>query len=155
MTGKVISIYAASYKGKPMRSLKLARITKRGLVGDRYKKRMGAWSKFEDTHRDITFFSVEDMEQGNQRRIKDNKPMFCPEHTRRNILTQGIDLNSLMGKRFQIGTAIFEWTQVCDPCSRPSVLSGNPDFKDYFEGGIRARVIHKGLFRLGDEIIVI
>jgi MOSC domain-containing protein YiiM len=156
MTGTVINIYVSSQKGKPMHTIrKRAQVTITGIRGDRYQKRAGAWSKSTDTHRDVTFFSLEDLENGNQNRQKDNKPLFCPEHTRRNIFTQGIDLNLLKGKRFQVGTAIFEWTQICDPCTRPSALSGNPDFKDYFEGGIRARVIKPGYIKPHDTIVIL
>lgn len=37
--------------------------------------------------------------------------------TRRNIVTEGVDLNALVGKRFRIGDALLEGIEPCDPCA--------------------------------------
>src|SRR5438309_6151275 len=40
-----------------------------------------------------------------------------PAATRRNVLTRGIDVNTLLGKRFRIGAVECEGVELCEPCA--------------------------------------
>jgi MOSC domain-containing protein YiiM len=74
--------------------------------------------------------------------------------TRRNVLTRGIDLNALVGRRFRVGEAVCEGVELCEPCLRLArlvdefgVLRGL-----VHRGGLRADVIADGEIAVGDVI---
>src|SRR5262249_28866680 len=67
--------------------------------------------------------------------------------SRRNIVTQGVELMWLIGREFQIGKARFLEQHYCDPCLRPSHLSGKKQkFLEAFldRGGLVAGIIESG-----------
>ena len=80
-------------------------------------------------------------------------PQFLPSDTRRNILTEGIDLNALVGVEFVFGSIVFRGTELADPCHRPSALIQKMGFKAVFEGrgGLRAEPLTDGELCIGDE----
>ncbi len=79
-----------------------------------------------------------------------------PVETRRNILTRGLDLDTLVGRRFRIGEVLALGTGPCNPCShlesvtRPGVLRGLVG-----RGGLRADILAGGAIRVGDPIEVL
>ena len=83
---------------------------------------------------------------------------FNFEDTRRNLLVRGIeDLRELIGVVFEIGGVRLLGIEACDPCDRPSKLSGKPGFNEAFQqrGGLRARVLNDGTFGVGDTIEIV
>jgi MOSC domain-containing protein YiiM len=77
----------------------------------------------------------------------------APELIRRNIVTTGINLRSLKGRRFRLGEAVLEMTDECHPCSRMEEVFGPGGYNAVCgHGGITARVLSAGLVRLGDAI---
>ncbi len=76
--------------------------------------------------------------------------------TRRNILVEGINLIALKGKQFQIGEAIFEYSDECHPCSRMEEALGEGGYNAMRgHGGITARIIKSGLISNGDAVRVV
>lgn len=74
---------------------------------------------------------------------------------RRNIAVAGLNLFSLKGRRFRIGSAILETTGWCQPCARLEERLGKGTFQAVRgHGGITARVLQGGIIRLGDAVIV-
>lgn len=154
MKTEIINIFVCKDKGEPMYSLEYVEALKGlGLAGDRYALGKGAWSGNNPVKRQVTFIAMEAIEEAN----KQLKKPFLPEETRRNIVTMGVDLNSLVGKTFKIGSVIFKGTELCDPCKRPSVLAGKESFKEAFDnkGGLRAEVISGGMVTIGEMILKI
>jgi MOSC domain-containing protein YiiM len=81
------------------------------------------------------------------------RPPIDPALLRRNIVVSGINLLALKGARFRIGTAIFEGTGSCHPCSRMEEALGAGGYNAVRRhGGITARVIEAGLIRVGDGV---
>jgi MOSC domain-containing protein YiiM len=63
----------------------------------------------------------------------------------------------LIGREFQIGQPLFRGEQYCDPCLRPSHLSGKKQkFLEAFldRGGLVAQVIKSGTIKKGDSIVI-
>ncbi|PZP23371.1 MOSC domain-containing protein [Pseudomonas kuykendallii] len=80
---------------------------------------------------------------------------IAPVELRRNIAVSGINLFSLKSRRFRIGEAVFETTGWCQPCARLEENLGPGTFQAVRgHGGITARVLHSGIIRLGDTLIV-
>jgi MOSC domain-containing protein YiiM len=74
--------------------------------------------------------------------------------SRRNVLTRGIDLNALVGRRFRVGEVECEGVELCEPCLRLArlvdefgVLRGL-----VHRGGLRADVLCDGEIAVGDAV---
>jgi MOSC domain-containing protein YiiM len=82
-----------------------------------------------------------------------DKKEIAPELLRRNLLTRGINLAALMGRRFRIGRTLLEWSGECAPCSRMETNLG-PGGYNAVRGrcGITARIIEGGEIHIGDAI---
>ena len=79
-----------------------------------------------------------------------------PAVLRRNLAVSGINLLALRKARFQIGTAVFEGTGVCAPCSRMEEALGNGGYNALRgHGGITAEVVQPGSVAVGDVLHVL
>lgn len=107
-----------------------------GIVGDRY------FNHKEDFKGQITFFDLAVHE-----RISRDFDLLDldPALYRRNVITSGIDLNTLIGKRFKIQGIEFEGSEECRPCywMDESVKPGVHEALKGF-GGLRARILNNG-----------
>ena len=73
---------------------------------------------------------------------------------RRNLVISGLPLVALKGRRFRIGEVLLEGTDSCDPCSRMEAALGPGGFNAMRgHGGLCARILEGGRFRLGDRLI--
>jgi MOSC domain-containing protein YiiM len=111
-----------------------------GLRGDRF------FGHQENYKGQVTFFSVE-VYRGlcEHLNIHDKAPKIL----RRNVLTSGINLNSLVGKEFDLQGIRFAGVAECSPCFWMNEAFG-PGAEDYLRGhgGLRARILTTGLLRV-------
>ncbi len=111
-----------------------------GLVGDRY------FNHKQDFKGQITFFDWAIFE-----RIRDefNCPALNPAQFRRNVLTAGIDLNTLIGQRFTLQGIEFEGTEECRPCYWMD-QAVNPGVHEALKGhgGLRAKILTSGTLKI-------
>lgn len=117
-----------------------------GLKGDRYSLGEGSFNKKSGVgNRQVTLINGAFFEGSG----------FEFTDTRRNIITSGVELMWLIGREFQIGQACLRGVKYCDPCDRPSNLSGKAGFREAFHdrGGLVAEVIRGGMIRVSDPII--
>jgi MOSC domain-containing protein YiiM len=80
---------------------------------------------------------------------------FTPDMPRRNIVTQGVRLNDLCGKRFKVGGATLEGLELCEPCALFAKRTHREVLK-YFprKGGLRARIVAGGEIHVGDPVVL-
>lgn len=131
-------IFIAPKHGAAMQSVeRVEALADAGLRGDRY------------TGRQVTFIELENIEAF----TRSTGLALAPDMPRRNIVTQGIRLNELCGRRFRIGGAIFEGVELCEPCSLFARRT-HREILDFFpqKAGLRARVISAGEIRVGEAI---
>ncbi|MBI2113156.1 MAG: MOSC domain-containing protein [Candidatus Wildermuthbacteria bacterium] len=129
-----------------------------GLLGDRYGKGGGSWSRPGKLHRQVSLIAQEAIQQANSG-LTDP---FLPGQTRRNIVVSGIDpegFNGLVDKTVLVGKAKLLISKLCEPCERPARLAGKPDgesFKRAFAnmGGLCAQVVDDGLIEIGDSVSI-
>ncbi len=125
-----------------------------GLEGDRYALGTGAYSKSKRiVIRHVSLIAIEAILEAN----KTTAVAFTLDETRRNLVTMGVDVNTLIGKIFGFGgDAVFKGIELCDPCGRPSNLSGKPGFEEAYKdrGGLRAEVLEGGIISVGNPIIL-
>ena len=78
-----------------------------GLEGDRYVGGEGTFSNPYSRGHDLTLIEAE---------VVDDLGV-APEVPRRNVVTRGIDLNALVGRRFRVGEVECEGQRLCEPCA--------------------------------------
>ncbi|MEX2457558.1 MAG: MOSC domain-containing protein [Actinomycetota bacterium] len=110
----------------------------------------GTYSKTEGPHREVTFIEREAVEAAE----RDEGVAIPPERTRRNVLTEGVALNHLVGREFSVGEVRFLGIKLSEPCGHMEKLSGVAGARKALihRGGLRARVLNEGILRVGDPI---
>ncbi len=122
-----------------------------GIAGDRYAMGKGKYSR-SPGGREVTLFENETILALKQEHGIELRPQ---EH-RRNLTTEGIRLDDLIGKTFKIGDVILEGLRSCRPCRYLNVMSKKQVFTHLTDrSGIYARIVSGGTLRCGDEIDII
>ena len=139
-------IHLHADRGEPMQAVEAAElVTGHGLVGDRM-----AGLGIPGSH--VTFIAAEGVEA----MVHETGIPLAPHQTRRNILTRGVDVPGLVGRRFQVGDAVCFGVKECSPCNHlesltyPGVRAGLTG-----RGGLRADVLSGGPIRVGDSITLL
>ena len=72
---------------------------------------------------------------------------------RRNIVTEDVRLNDLVGKSFSIGGVKLKGTRLCEPCTHLSAVLG-PEIMQHMvhKAGLRAQIIESGRIKVSDEV---
>ena len=151
-SGTVESIHIAARAEEPTRALEAVSVVAgRGIEGDRYFREGGdgTFHEAEKTGQDLTLVEAEAIEG----LAADTGIELAPGEARRNVVTRGVSLNDLIGRRFVVGEVEAVGNRLCDPCShlqkltQPGVLKGLAH-----RGGLRADVVRGGAIRVGDEL---
>jgi MOSC domain-containing protein YiiM len=145
--GRVESIHIAEEKAAPTRPVDRVRVVAgKGIEGDR-KYRADGHPRGEG--RDLTLIESEAIEGLRE----DTGIEIGPGDARRNVVTRGIGLNDLVGKRIKVGEVEGVGVELCEPCShlqsltKPGVLRGL-----VHRGGLRVDVDRGGQIAVGDEV---
>lgn len=138
----------------PMESVEEAEaIAGRGIKGDRYYEKRGTFSP--EPHKadfELTIIEKEKVEEF----ARNSGLPFTVRDARRNLVTEGIELNELVGKQFYIGESKLTAIRLCEPCnylaktSYPETLKGLAH-----KGGLRVQILESGKIQVGDTIRVI
>ena len=115
-------------------------IAGQGLLGDRF-------CGFKENYKgQVTFFASEVFEEVCRQLGVSGK---SPGVTRRNLITRGVDLNSLVGKQFEIQGVHFEGVSECSPCHwMNQAIAPGAEALLHGRGGLRARVLTDGRLRV-------
>jgi hypothetical protein len=120
----------------------------RGIPGDRYFDGTGTFSASERHGQELTLIEGEVLDA-----LREEGVHLAPADARRNVVTRGIELNSLVGQEFQIGTARCIGRRLCEPCSHLQRLTGTALLRPMVHrGGLRADILTSGIARVGDTI---
>lgn len=128
----------------PMHEVREVRcVAGKGLEGDRF---LGYKRNYRGQ---ITFFEDEVYV-----RVQDSLFVHDKEPSvfRRNVILRGIDLNTLIGKRFELQGIEFEGTEECSPCYWMDKAFA-PGAKEALRnhGGLRARILTDGVLRRTEQ----
>jgi MOSC domain-containing protein YiiM len=149
-SGVVEAIYvtgAAGAEPEPVREA--VAVAGKGLAGDRYFDGGGTFFKERKPGQDVTLIEAEALEG----LARDTGIELGPGASRRNVVTRGLALNDLVGKRFQLGEAECVGRRLCDPClhleglTQPGVLKGLVN-----RGGLRADIVAGGRIAVGASV---
>tara|TARA_B100000963_G_scaffold361114_1_gene394921 strand:+ start:2314 stop:2754 length:441 start_codon:yes stop_codon:yes gene_type:complete len=119
-------------------------VANKGIVGDRYFK------EFNDPYSQLSLIESENIDYYN---VKYNLNIPYVEF-RRNIITKGIKLNNLIGKKFSVGNVELEGIDLCRPCRHLSELLNQDNIIKEFlrKGGLRCQILSSSTIKVGDEI---
>jgi MOSC domain-containing protein YiiM len=112
-----------------------------GLAGDRF------CGYRPDYKGQVTFFAWETFAAA-KRRFR--LPALTPNVFRRNVITEGVELSSLIGRRFTLDGVEFEGTEESRPCHWMNDVVA-PGAEDWLRGhgGLRAKVLSDGQLAVG------
>ena len=77
-----------------------------------------------------------------------------PGETRRQLTVRGVDVNTLVGKRFRVGEVECLGVELCEPCAHLEKMTRPGIIKDLaHRAGINADILVSGVIRVGDDIV--
>jgi MOSC domain-containing protein YiiM len=123
----------------------------RGLEGDRYANQVGTFTprSGRGSGYDLTLIEAEVLDELT---LPDGHRLGYAE-ARRNIVTRGIDLNTLVGKRFRIGEVECVGRRLCEPCAHLERLTYRGVLRKLIHrGGLRADILTAGSVGVGAAI---
>jgi hypothetical protein len=95
----------------------------------------------------ITFFAIETFRE--MQREFGNMPDASIAATRRNVITEGADLNQLIGKEFVLQGVRFSGVEECRPCYWMNSAFNEARAEQFLKGrgGLRARILSDGILK--------
>ena len=107
------------------------------------------WSATPEPGQNITLIAAEALEA-----LRDDTGIeLSHEASRRNVLTRGIDLNALVGRRFTVGRVECEGIELCEPCNTLAKLTERGVLRGLVHrGGLRADILAGGEIAVGDAV---
>ena len=115
-----------------------------GLEGDRYCT-FGASAETQ-----LTLIQIEAVNEFNEAFATD----LPATAFRRNVITEGVDLNTLEGRIFTVGDVQLRGVELCEPCAYLQKLLDIPGLVKQLthKGGLRCEILRGGVIRPGDQV---
>ena len=122
-------------------------VADKGIVGDRH------FREYNDPYSQLSLIESENINYYNIRYSLDIPYVDF----RRNIVTEGIQLNNLIGKRFLVGSVELEGIDLCRPCRHLSELLNQDNIIKEFlrKGGLRCQILSSSKINVGDVIKIL
>jgi MOSC domain-containing protein YiiM len=150
--GTVAAVALAEVAAGPVRLVDQAlALAGRGLDGDRYAAKAGTFTPTRQGGRgyDLTLIESEVLDA---LELPGGGGLGYAD-ARRNVVTSGIDVNALVGRRFRIGDVECLGQRLCEPCAHLERLSSKGVLRGLIHrGGLRADVLNDGVISVGAAI---
>lgn len=133
-------------KGEPLIEVPSVRVRAgRGIEGDRYFKA----TPYGDASRDLTLIESEALEA----LWREHGIRLKFVEARRNVVTLGVGLEALIGRRFSVGAVQCIGIKTCAPCLRLQQLTFDGVLRGLaHSGGVRAAILNDGEIQVGDAV---
>ena len=141
--GLVAAILTAPDAEQPLQRVDTVEaVAGRGLEGDRYFEGRGTFGGPGRGY-ELTLVEADVLDE-----------LGLPwEDARRNIVTSGVSLNALVGRRFTIGDVVCIGRRLAEPCAHLDTLSGPGLLRPLVHrAGLRADILEGGTICLGDRV---
>ena len=145
---KVFKIGISKDRGQKINEInEIEVLSGKGILGDRH------FRDYTGHKGQITLIEKENIDYYNNK-YKTKIPYI---DFRRNIVTEGIQLNSLIEKEIEIGTIKILPYQLCAPCLHlEQMVNGKDIIKEFLRrGGLRCEVLISGKVKIGDKIKIL
>jgi hypothetical protein len=141
--GSVVGLLVSSdAEAPPVRIDRAVALAGHGLEGDRYATGNGTFSGPGRGYQ-LTLIEAEALDAVD----------LSWEEGRRNIVTRGVDLNALVGRRFVIGSIECVGRRLAEPCAHLERLTRPGLLRPLVHrAGLRADILVGGTIELGDEV---
>ena len=122
-------------------------LANKGIIGDRH---------FQDNNDPLNQISLIESESIDDYNIKFGLNISYIDF-RRNVITKGVRLNDLVGKKFKVGAVELEGIDLCRPCKHlTEKLNQDTILKEFLRGGgLRCQVLSSANIYLEDEIKIL
>ena len=145
---KVLKIGITSLNNQKINEVESVEVVAdKGIIGDRH------FREYNDPYSQLSLIESENINYYN---IKYSLNIPYVEF-RRNIVTEGIQLNNLVGKRFLVGSVELEGIDLCRPCRHLSELLNQDNIIKEFlrKGGLRCQILSSSKIDVGDVIKIL
>ena len=144
--GRVEAIFISANRGDlPHPVGSVTAVAGKGLEGNRYF----------DTGRpeqELTLIEAEQLEYA----LAEHGLEIDAAASGRNLLTRGVDLNALVGKRFRVGEAECRGIELCEPCTTLEARTAPGAIKALVHrAGLNAEILSGGELRPGDAVTAV
>ncbi len=145
---KVFKLGITGINNKKIKEVKSIEVlANKGVIGDRH------FNEFNDPYCQLSLIESENIDYYNSKYGLSISYLDF----RRNIITKGIKLNDLIGKKLQIGEVKVEAIDLCRPCRHLSELLEQENILKEFlrKGGLRCHILSSSTINVGDQIKVL
>ena len=142
---EVFKLGIAAKNNQPIKEVNSIEVlANKGIVGDRH------FNDFNDPYNQLSLIESENIDDYNIKFGLDIPYV----NFRRNIITKGIQLNDLIGKKLQIGNVELEGVELCRPCRHlTEMLNQKNILKEFMrKGGLRCQILSSSKISIGDKI---
>ena len=146
--GKVFKLGITKNNNKQIEEVNSIEVlANKGVIGDRH------FDEYNDPYNQLTLIEAENIDYYNTKYSLD----IPYKDFRRNVVTKGIQLNDLIGKKIKIGNVEVEGIDLCRPCRHlTEVLNQSNILKEFLRrGGLRCQILSSSTININDEIKVI
>ena len=146
--GEVLKLGITKNNNQPIEEVKFIEVqANKGIVGDRH------FHEFNDPFNQLSLIESENIDEYNFR-----FGLHIPYiNFRRNVVTKGIELNDLIGKKLKVGNVELEGIELCRPCRHlTEMLNQKNILKEFMrKGGLRCQILSSSKINVGDRIELI
>jgi len=146
--GQISSIFIRPEPSEPVVEIdQVLAVPGKGLEGDYYFA--GIAPKGIEPAREITLIEKETL----QALETEHKIYLSPAESRRNLITENVPLNHLVGKEFRVGNVTLRGIRLCEPCAHLASLTQKDVLPALVHrGGLRAQILTIGIICVGDTV---
>ena len=142
---EVFKLGIAANNNQPIKEVNSVEVlANKGIVGDRH---------FHDSNDPYNQLSLIESENIDEYNIKFGLEIPYIDF-RRNVVTKGIQLNDLIGKKLKVGNVELEGIELCRPCRHlTEMLDQKNILKEFMrKGGLRCQILSSSKIIIGDKI---
>ena len=142
---EVYKLGVSTHNNQPIKEVNFIDIiANQGVKGDRH------FNEFNDPYNQLSLIESENIDEYNDRFNLN----IAYIDFRRNIVTKGIQLNDLIGKKLKVGNVELEGIDLCRPCRHLNeILNQDNIIKEFLrKGGLRCQILSSSSINVGDEI---
>ena len=145
---EVLKLGITSNSNQPIKEVNSIEVfANKGILGDRH------FQEFNNPYNQLSLIESENIDDYNTR-FGLNIPYI---DFRRNVITKGIQLNDLVGKKLRVGNVELEAIDLCRPCKHlTEVLNQENILKEFLrKGGLRCQILSSSNINVGDKIEIL